>query len=401
MVLILLGTLSCESDPPVKEDERIRPDQTSVKAEDLGGSNLRFGLSLFKTLNEEEEKGNNILISPLSIQTALHMTTNAAAGQSREDFLTGLYLGDWSLKKLNQSQQQWRKEVIKNPSHPTISSTNGFFKDPERIDANPDFTDKLKQYYRAKLMDLDFDQGDQAKAQINKWVKNQTEDKIEKIVDNIRDDDVGFLINALYYRADWKAPFPEEATRDRDFQLLDGEEKTVPFMSRDGEHSFYQGEDYMVLDKPFKGEQFSLTILQPTNEQSILELISGIDPDMVTNVYKQLESSRAIVNLPKMDLAYKEDLLDDLQDPMGFNLSKANISRMGKPLIPGSLEITRIKHKSVLNVDEKGAEGAAVTSVGTSVTSAPPTLTFDQPFMVMLRHIPSNSLLFIGRVMEP
>lgn len=404
-LLILTGMMGCKSDPVLK-DQTVTPDsakeaENPVKAEDLGSSNLRFGLDLFKTLNRVEEAGKNILISPVSIQTAMHMTTNATAGESRQDFLTGLYLSDWSLAKLNQSQQRWRKNIITNAGHPTVSSTNGFFKDPERLEANPDFTDRLQEFYGAKLMDLNFDQPKTAKDQINSWVKEQTQDKIEQIVETIQSDDVGFLINALYYKADWKHPFSEARTYQAGFQLQDGRTKQVPFMMRDATHRFYKGDQYMALDKLFKGGDYSLTVLQPTNEDPVSAFIKRVDPTMIKSVYDQMKSGRAMVHLPKMNLSYKEDLLDDLGASMGFSLKKASIDKMGNPLIPGRLTLTRVQHKSVLEVDEKGAEGAAVTSVGASITSVPPTLTFDQPFVVMLRHVPSNSLIFIGRVMDP
>jgi serpin B len=406
LVLCLAAALGgCKSDPALKS-QSVRPDSATndtnpAESGELSGSNFRFGLSLFKTLNKEEEPGKNILISPVSVQTAMHMTVNAAAGSSRRDFLTGLYLDDWSLEKLNKSQQQWRKRLIDEADHPTISSTNSFFKDPERLKANSDFTDRLNAYYQARVMDLDFDQANQARNQINKWVKDQTEDKIEKIIEDIRKEDVGFLINALYYQADWKSPFPQESTYESGFQLASGRTKEVPFMKRDGKHRFYIGDKYMAVDKPFKGEQFSLTVLQPTDDQSVTSFIEDLSARQIDKVYEQLEKGRALVNLPKMNLAYKEDLLDDLKEPMGFDLKQANISNMGEQLIGGRLFISRVSHKSVLEIDEKGAEGAAVTSVGASVTSVPPTLTFDQPFILMLRHVPSNSLLFVGRVMDP
>lgn len=406
LVLCLAVALAgCKSDPALKS-QSVKPDSTTndanpAEAGELGSSNFRFGLSLFKTLNKKEEPGTNILISPLSVQTALHMTTNAAAGDSRQDFLTGLYLDDWSLAKLNQSQQRWRKTIIGNAGHPTISSTNGFFKDPERLKANPDFTSRLQEFYKAKLMDLNFDRTKKAKERINSWVKEQSQDKIDKTVENIRYEDVGFLINALYYKADWKHPFPEKKTSKSEFQLPDGRTKKVPFMSRDGSHSFHIGNKAIALEKPFKGGDFSLTVLQPADSQSLSTFIANLDPAMIKRVYEQLAKGRAIVNLPKMNLSYKNDLLDDLKAPLGFSLKRANIDNMGEPLIPGRLTLTRVQHKSVLEVDEKGAEGAAVNSVGASATSLPPTLTFDQPFMVMLRHVPSNSLLFVGRVMDP
>lgn len=403
IALFLLGTLAmgCQNDGVKTTPPKPGSNPSSGKFAQLSQSNLQFGLSLFKALNKAEAANKNILISPYSVQTAMHMTANATAGSSRDQMLKGLYMGDWKLPDLNQRHRQWHQSVIKKPSHPTISSTNGFFKDPERLKANKDFTDHLQKYYNAKLMDLDFDQANQAKQRINDWVKQQTQDKIDKIVEKIRPDDVGFLINALYYKADWKRPFPEARTSKRTFQKQSGQSIQVPFMSRDGRHHFHKGDRFKVLDKPFKGGKFSLTVVAPTNEQSLKATIAGLQPSALRNLYQKLDTGRAIVLLPKMDLSYKEKLIDDLEAPLGLNLKNANIQNMGESLIGGRLKITRVVHKSVLKIDEKGAEGAAVTSVGATATSAPPMLIFDEPFMVMLRHVPTNSLLFMGKVMKP
>ncbi len=403
IALFLTGAvvIGCQNDPSTNTPPKDGNGPTSGKFAQLSQSNLQFGLSLFKALNQVEGDNKNVLISPYSVQTAMHMTANATAGESRDQMLKGLYMDDWKLSDLNQRHQQWHQSVIKQPGHPTISSTNGFFKDPERLKANKPFTDRLQNYYNAKLMDLDFDQANQAKKQINNWVKQETQDKIDKIVEEIRPDDVGFLINALYYKADWKQPFAKARTSKSTFHKKSGQTIQVPFMMRDGKHYFFKGERYKVLDKPFKGGNYSLTVVAPNNKQSLKNLIARIKPSDVTNFYQKLDTGRAIVNLPKMKLSYKEKLIDDLKQPLGLDLKKANIQNMGESLIGGRLKVTRVVHKSVLKIDEKGAEGAAVTSVGASATSAPPRLTFDEPFMVMLRHVPTNSLLFMGKVMEP
>ena len=403
----LLGflTLACQTDPelnPGPQGPDVSNDNNpNFSAAKLSSSNLRFGVSLFKTINRKANAGDNILISPYSVQSAMHMTTNATAGSSRERMLRGLYMGEWDLAKLNQKHKRWHRSVIEQPSHPEISSTNGFFKDPDRLAANEAFMRRLREYYEARVMDLNFDQANQAKDQINQWVKKQTQDKIDKIVEKIRPDDVGFLINALYFKADWERPFPEARTTKRAFKQQTGSKIQVPFMVRDGKHHFYKGDEYMALDKPFKGKQFSLTVLMPTNNQGLKPFIANLDPGLLKATYRKMDSGRAIVLLPKMKLSYKNDLLDDLDEPLGFPLKKANLGKMGQSLLGGKIKITRVQHKSVLEVDEKGAEGAAVTSVGATVTSAPPRLYFDQPYLVVLRHVPTNSLLFIGRVMEP
>jgi len=198
-------------------------------------------------------------------------------------------------------------------------------------------------------------------------------------------------------------PFSESQTSDQPFHYAGGRTADIPFMSRDDRHLYHTTRRYKALDKPFKDSTFSLTVIRP-GKGSVKSFIRNLDAELLGTLYDSLDYGRAIVNLPKMKLDYKQELSPNLIN-MGiekpFDKSRANFDNLGRSLRGANLFISRVNHKSVLEIDEKGAEGAAVTSVGVSFTSLPPQLTFDEPYVVILRHIETNSLLFIGRVMQP
>jgi serine protease inhibitor len=156
---------------------------------------------------------------------------------------------------------------------------------------------------------------------------------------------------------------------------------------------------------PFKDSSFSLTLISTGSELPGLQaLISELSTDFYKNLFQEMSYGRAMVFMPRMKLSYK-NVLNDLLIEMGmtdaFSKYHANFENIGKPLIGPRIFINQVVHKSVLEIDEKGAEGAAATSVGFGVTSLPPVLRFDRPFILCLRHIETNSLIFIGRVMNP
>jgi serpin B len=65
------------------------------------------------------------------------------------------------------------------------------------------------------------------------------------------------------------------------------------------------------------------------------------------------------------------------------------------------LHISRVEHKTFIDVHERGTEAAAATAVGMSVTSLPPSITIDRPFLFAIRERTSGTLLFVGRVGDP
>jgi serine protease inhibitor len=110
------------------------------------------------------------------------------------------------------------------------------------------------------------------------------------------------------------------------------------------------------------------------------------------------------VNFPKLDLEYDAGLIPSLKNlgiSDAFSESAGNFSNMGQALIGPNIFISQVRHKAVLKVDEKGAEGAAVTSVTFGTTSLPPTFTFDKPFVLVLRHTATNAIVFAGLVNNP
>ena len=160
-----------------------------------------------------------------------------------------------------------------------------------------------------------------------------------------------------------------------------------------------------MVDVPFRDSTYSLSFIQPNDalasEADWLEQLKSSD---LKAMWSALSYSRAWVNFPKLDLAYDKELIDPLER-MGmtkaFSQQEADFSNLGHALIGPVIYISKVRHKAVLKVDEKGAEGAAVTSVGFSTTSLPPTFTFNKPFVIVLRHTPTNAMLFAGLVNDP
>jgi serine protease inhibitor len=119
-------------------------------------------------------------------------------------------------------------------------------------------------------------------------------------------------------------------------------------------------------------------------------------------LYAGIQYNRAAVFVPKLKLAYENDLVQSLQS-LGildaFSDQKADFAGMGTA--PLNIFINQLQHKAVLEMDEKGVEGAAVTSIGFGVNSIPPTFMFNQPFVLVLRHVATNTLVFMGYIADP
>jgi serine protease inhibitor len=300
-----------------------------------------------------------------------------------------------------QSLMEWLTEKSGSPE---LTLANSFFYDDRRIFVKEQFFTNLNEYFEAPATNYDF--SDPATLdKINNWVFENTNQKIDEIVETIEPEDLAFLINALHFKADWSQGFDPDLTTDEPFFTSDGREVMAPFVFDDRQFMTVRTENEIMVDIPFRDSTYSLSLVMNEDPNvPISDWASQIDFQTQMELYETLSEERAIVRFPLLDLSFETDLPNAMRN-LGmidaFSEFDANFDALGEALIGPVIYINQLKHKAVLEVDEKGAEGAAVTSIGFGTTSLPPSYTFNRPFMLQLRHIPTNTIVFKGIVQNP
>ena len=176
-------------------------------------------------------------------------------------------------------------------------------------------------------------------------------------------------------------------------------------MSNDAYFSSYRGPDYEAVDLLFADSTFSMTFIKSADPGATVDEFAGnfSHSDLEELYTKRLSTQRIQLYLPRFETEFKVNLnttLKSLGMEIAFEPFGADLSRLGRAP-EGNLFITRVEHKTFLKIDEKGAEGAAVTSIGVGVTSAPPTMDFNRPFLFVMRDMRYNSIVFIGKIEDP
>lgn len=400
-IALLAAIMVWQCDTATEDNSPSLPAVADV--EKVAEMNQALGWRLFHE-EQQAQPGENILLSPYSVQTALFMAQNGAQGSTLAQMLDLMDGADYAVADLNTAHKALNKLLTQAGGHPEVTVANRYFYDGERINVEQAFLNQLNDYYAAPAESLDFRQEDQSLSTINNWVSESTNGKIPKILDQITSEDVAFLINALYFKADWLAGFPEELTIESAFTRPDGSTVEVPFVNQDATFLFAQADGLQMVDLPFKDSTYSLTLLQPDPEQPEAQWPASLTKDRWLAMYDEVQQSRAIVQFPKLKLDYRNDLVRALKN-MGMEAAvspaQADFQNMGQSTNGQNIFIKQIAHQTVLEIDERGAEGAAVTSIGFATTSAPPLFRFNQPFVLVLRHIETNTMLFTGYVADP
>jgi serpin B len=268
-----------------------------------------------------------------------------------------------------------------------------------------EFIDLNKTYFDALVSELDFADPEAAET-MNGWVEENTNGKITQIVDPPIDPlMVMFLINAIYFKGTWTQEFDRGLTRDADFFPPGGSRKPCKLMTREDEFRYLENSDFQAIDLPYGDGDFSMIVFLPRLNKNIDSLVGEFNQENWNVWISSFTERKGTLELPRFTLRYElklNDVLKALGMAVAFQPYAADFSDMYKG--PQNLYISQVKHKTFVEVNEEGTEAAAVTSVGVAMTSVDPTVFWmrvDRPFVFAIRENKSQTLLFLGKIVEP
>lgn len=374
------------------------PRELTTLERELVSSDNRFGLKLFREIMKTETD-KNAFISPLSVSMALGMTLNGADGETKEAMEETLELAGLTTEEINQSYKSLI-ELLTNLDPQVVFDIANSIWYRLGMTFEQEFIDRNETYFNALVRALDFNSPD-AVDTINGWVEENTNGKIDKIIQQIDPMAVMFLINAIYFKGTWTTQFDEEDTRDDWFNLPDGTQVPCKMMSQEAEFAYFSNELFQAIDLPYGDGLFSMTVLLPHGKVDIDSLIAAVDQQTWDGWMGGFSTAELTLYFPKFELEYElklNDALSALGMETAFDPYSADFTRM---YAHGGLFISEVKHKTYVKVDEEGTEAAAVTSVEFEAVSLPPMMRVDRPFIFAIRENHSGTILFIGKIVEP
>jgi serpin B len=385
-----------------------------------------LGVDLHRQLATSD---GNLCISPYSIDSALAMTFAGADGETRGEMARVLHFpsgGDVpaSFSALQHSLEQMSAktaEVVKDskkfggPSEPiTLNIANRLFAQ-KSYHFREAYLSLVKQNFGGAFEPLDFVTNPAAATQrINKWVSDQTRDRIRDLIPGGALDNTTRLVlaNALYLKAPWASEFSQNATQREPF-FVRGTPVDVPMMRKTKNFGYARREGFAVVSLPYAGNDLQFVVLLPDDINGLTGLESKLSAEVLASCAK-LEKRDVDLHLPKFKLEPPTITLAKQFEALGmktaFNQPKgsANFDKIAPRTPDDYLYISQIFHKTFIAVDEKGTEAAAATAVamlaGSALRSPPPPpieVKVDRPFVYAIQHVPSGVCLFLGRVTDP
>jgi serpin B len=417
-ILLFVISLILSACNPVNPVEAIKSEVTRDTQPVVAGDNTtavasgnnEFGWDLLHQLQTES---GNLFYSPFSISSALAMTWAGARGDTEAQMAQTMHYN------LDQASfhpafnglmlaldSRAKAEGIEADKAFKLHVANALW-GQRGFSFVSSFLDTLALNYGTGMYLVDFQNNPEgARQDINNWVSKETEEKIKDIVPPGVIDPMTRLVlaNAIYFKADWASEFEKDDTADQEFHLADGSTVSVPTMFQNGSFRFTAGNTLKAIELPYAGDQLSMVILLP-HEGQLEAVQAGLNSASLDTLLNSMEYKNVDLYLPKFKYEYSLSLTDALVK-MGmtdaFDASKADFSGMDGAR---DLYIGDVLHKAFVAVDEAGTEAAAATVVIMELTSMMPESAIefrvDRPFLFVIRDIPTGTILFVGRVMNP
>jgi serpin B len=400
LVALVMVAGACSGDPsePGNPLEPIRG--LSAHETQVVQRSTTFGLRLLQEIAANEQQPN-VLISPLSASVALGMALNGAGSTTYDAMRDVLDYQGMTNAEINEAYRGLIAQLrARDPKVEFKLANSVWHRDSFPVEQA--FLDANRNSFDAEVAGLDFSSA-AAVGTINDWVARATGNRIRQLIQSISPLDMMFLINAVYFKAPWTRPFEPNATSARPFRTLSGSSVNAPTMLLDAGLNHFEADGVQAVELLYADSAYSMVLIAPDRAETPLSaVVQSLTSAKWAEWMARFETGRVMVLLPKFRFEYAVQMKNPLS-AMGMGIAfdphEADFDRINPN--QSDLHISSVLQKTYIDVHELGTEAAAATSVTISVTSLPPTLAFDRPFLFAIRERSTGTLLFVGRIGDP
>lgn len=353
------------------------------------GSKTGFALSFFKNVNAIVEKGENVVVSPYSAGVALSMLAEGAEGETRAEFDNAL------------NGCIFKAEDLGNNDTITVRSSNSVWVDNDFSIRNS-YVNLLEKDFDAFIDALSFSDPATVKA-INDWCAENTNGKIDEIIDRLDPSAVMVLVNALYFNAPWEDEFSPSLTKEADFHGVTKKSK-VQMMSRSARMNYAEYYGCQMVELPYSGGRYSMIVILPPAGMDADAMMQYVGESIYDTAMGMFQPRQVRFKMPKAKIETSLILNQALKN-MGIKSAFTPAADFKGIAAMGPLVLDQVKQKCYIDISEKGTEAAAVTSAQIRLTSARPEaepveMTVNRPYLFIITDKTNDNILFAGKIVN-
>ena len=425
-VVLNFAMLSCSSSEEESVDlgeaktvvnmlSEAQPIQLTEVQRVFANDNNQFTLNFLKTVNEVDQSGKSFIYSPLSITYVLGMVNDAAIGETEKELEQTLGFHEGGTQAVNDYCKKLIDGLPKVDDKVTLDIANAIFVNKDYT-LKQQFQQDTQTYYDATAESLDFS-SPQTLDHINGWCNEKTNGMIPTILDEVNPNMMSYLLNAIYFKADWTSKFDQKNTKEETFTTEKGKTK-LPLMHQNVLISYLKNDIYSAVIIPYGSGLWNMTVLLPEEGKTIDDVIKEIAKSSVVNNRGWCETGgnyfqgyEVDLKLPRFETSSDTDKLDikdglaGLMKKMGIKLAFDAYFAEIPNMCEAPVYIAMMRQKAKIKVNEEGSEAAAVTVAGMMANSASSgpveyrkaTFHANRPFVYVIQEASSGVILFVGK----
>ena len=372
--------------------------------------NNDFTLKFLKSASQAGPSGKSFIYSPLSITYVLGMVNAAATGQTEQELEQTLGFHKGGIQAVNEYCKNLIDNLPKVDEQVTLNIANAIFVNQNKARLKAPYQQDMERYYDAKAEALDF-KSPKTLDHINGWCEDKTNGMIPTILDEIDPEMVSYLLNAIYFKADWSSKFDPKNTQKETFTTEKGTTQQ-PMMHQAVLISYMHNDTFSAVSLPYGNGMWNMTVLLPEDGKStddVIEEMAEYGSFLTTYLSVPMSPYEVDLKLPKFETTSDTDLLKDkligLLKQMGIKLAfDSDLAQIPNMCEEDGVFISMMRQKAAIKVNEEGSEAAAVTVDGMAFITASgpkeyPKATFhaNRPFVYIISEASSNVILFVGK----
>ena len=432
-VVLSSAMTSCSSSEEISGDpdepkrvvymlEDPQPIQLTEAQRVFANDNNQFTLNFLKTVNDVDKSGKSFIFSPLSITYVLGMVNDAATGETEKELEQTLGFHEGGIKAVNEYCKKLIDGLPKVDERVKLNIANAIFLN-KNYTLKSQFGQDMQTYYDAKAEALDFS-SPQTLSLINSWCSDKTNGIIPTILDEVNPNMMSYLLNAIYFKADWASKFDQNNTREETFAKENGSTE-LPMMHQNVLIQYLNNDIFSAVKIPYGSGLWNMMVLLPEEGKTTDDVInhfatcglSGVEglicqitEDNIATMKKNYFSPYEVdLKLPRFETDSDTDKLDikdglvGLMKKMGINLAFDSYFAEIPNMCEAPVYIAMMRQKAKIKVNEEGSEAAAVTVAGMIEKSAMPmeypkaTFHANRPFVYVIQEASSGVILFVGK----
>ncbi|MBQ8155430.1 MAG: serpin family protein [Prevotella sp.] len=432
-VVLSSAMTSCSSSEEISGDpdepkrvvymlEDPQPIQLTEAQRVFANDNNQFTLNFLKTVNDVDKSGKSFIFSPLSITYVLGMVNDAATGETEKELEQTLGFHEGGIKAVNEYCKKLIDGLPKVDERVKLNIANAIFLN-KNYTLKSQFGQDMQTYYDAKAEALDFS-SPQTLSLINSWCSDKTNGMIPTILDEVNPNMMSYLLNAIYFKADWASKFDQNNTREETFAKENGSTE-LPMMHQNVLIQYLNNDIFSAVKIPYGSGLWNMMVLLPEEGKTTDDVInhfatcglSGVEglicqitEDNIATMKKNYFSPYEVdLKLPRFETSSDTDKLGiegglvGLMKKMGINLVFDSYFAEIPNMCEVPVYIAMMRQKAKIKVNEEGSEAAAVTVAGMIEMSAMPmeypkaTFHANRPFVYVIQEASSGVILFIGK----